>query len=85
MPSLDPASILRLEFADQDEAKALAMTWLTAITLSYIWKERQSGSSIRSYRVRAEIEQYINLLRTTRFKTALEILITFKIIMLYLK
>ena len=81
MPSLDPASILRLEFADQDEAKALAMTWLTAITLSYIWKERQSGSSIRSYRVRAEIEQYINLLRTTRFKTALEILINFKIIM----
>ena len=81
MPSLDPASILRLEFADQDEAKALAMTWLTAITLSYIWKERQSGSSIRSYRVRAEIEQYINLLRTTRFKTALEILINLKIIM----
>ena len=79
LPDLEPSAILRLEFEDLAEEQSLAMTWLTAITLRFIWKEIEKGTSIQSYRVRAELEQYINLLRTTRHKAALAILISFKI------
>ena len=81
VPGLLPSEILRLEFGDPSEELSLAMTWLAAITLRFIWKERDAGNSIRGYKVRAEIEQYINLLRTTRFKGAIEHLNNFKILM----
>ena len=81
VPDLQATGILRLEFGNPGDEISLAMTWLTAITLRFIWKEREAGSSIRAYRVRAELEQYINLLRTTRFKEALDHLSNFKISM----
>ena len=72
VPNLSDVAVLRLDFANPVEELKLPLTLLTAITLRFMWKERESGSSIRAYRVRAELEQYINLLRTTRFKTATE-------------
>ena len=57
---------------DADDELPLPLTLLSAITLSYIWKARDKGTTIRSYKVRAELEQYIALLRTTRFAIAID-------------
>ena len=83
VPGLQPSGILRLEFGNPSEDLCLAITWLTAIILRFIWKERETGSTIQAYKVRAELEQYINLLRTTRFKTASNLLNNFKISMFH--
>ena len=45
---------------------SLPVTLLTALTLDYIWNQRMSSSKFRAYQVRSEIEQTINLLRTSR-------------------
>ena len=66
MPNLTPSSLLRLEFPNMNENMQLSSTIITAVTLSVIWKERQANSKVRTYQVRSEIEQTINLLRTTR-------------------
>ena len=83
VPGLQPSAILRLEWGNPSEDLCLAITWLTAITLRFIWKERETGSTIQAYKVRAELEQYINLLRTTRFKTASNLLNNFKMLMFH--
>ena len=74
VPDIQPAAILRLEFGDLGEEITLAVTWVTAIVLKHIWKERDAGSTIHPYKVRADLEQYINLLRTTRFDDAVNYL-----------
>ena len=66
MPGLTADNLLRLEFSNLDVDMELPCTIITAVTLGYIWKERLTSSRIRSYQVRSEIEQSINLLRTTR-------------------
>ena len=68
-PGLQPGDVLRLDHGDIADDLGLPLALLTAITLSFIWKERNSGTSIRAYKVRAELEQYITLLRTTRLAT----------------
>ena len=65
-PNLTSNSLLRLEFSNLDENLELSSIILTAATLSVIWKERQASSRVRTYQVRSELEQTINLLRTTR-------------------
>ena len=37
---IQPAAILRLEFRDLGEDLTLAATWITAIVMQHIWKER---------------------------------------------
>ena len=70
MPDIQPAAILRLEFGDLGEEITLAVTWVTAIVLQHIWKGKDALSTIHAYKVRADLKQYINLLRTTRFDDA---------------
>ena len=70
IPDLSASSLLRLEFSNLDSEMELPATLITAITLGYIWKERMTSSRIRVYQVRSEIEQSINLLRTTRLVNA---------------
>ena len=65
---------LRLELGDIGTETSLPPTLLTAITLNQIWKERDAGARICAYKVRAELEQYITLLRTTRLNSAATIL-----------
>ena len=67
-------AVLRLEHGSGDDDLSLPITLLTAIILSTLWKERESGVSIRKYKVRAELEQSINLLRTTRFNNTVAVL-----------
>ena len=68
-PGLQPGDVLRLDHGDIADDLVLPLALLTAITLSFIWKERNLGNSVRTYKVRAELEQYITLLRTTRLVT----------------
>ena len=65
-PGLHADAALRLDHGDIENDKSLPLTLLTAIILSTVWKEREAGAAIKSYKVRAELEQSINLLRTTR-------------------
>ena len=66
IPSLTSANILCLEFPTLDSKLHLPATLLIAVSLSTIWKERTTNSRVRAYQVRSELEQTINLLRTTR-------------------
>ena len=75
VPGLEAEAILRLEHGDISQETSLPVTLLTAITLNHIWKERESGNRIRGYKVRAELEQSINLLRTSRLYSAATILV----------
>ena len=72
VPHLHAEAVLRLEFGNIEESLSLQLTLMTAITLRFLWKERELGSTIRTYRVRAEIELYITQLRTTRIRSAPE-------------
>ena len=60
VPGIQTATALTLEHGDIESEISLSLTLLTNTTLKAIWKERESGSSVRSYRVRADVEQYIN-------------------------
>ena len=74
IPNLSDAALLRLDFGDLDQEMSLPVTLFTAIVLNHLWRERQTGASIRGYKVRAELEQYITLLRTTRLHSTSSIL-----------
>ena len=73
-PGMQADAVLRLEHGSGDDDLSLPITLLTAIILSTLWKDRESGVSIRKYKVRAELEQSINLLRTTRFNNTVAVL-----------
>ena len=75
-PGLSANSLLRLEFPNLDTTLELPTIILTATTLGYLWKERQSSSKIRTYQVRSEIEQIILMLGTTKLVNAASILDT---------
>ena len=75
-PNLTADSLLHLSLAEADTDHQLPCTLLAAVTMSCIWKERISSSMVRAYRVRSDLEQTINLLRTTRFSNDAEILST---------
>jgi hypothetical protein len=66
VPGLQAGEALRLEHGDLGPDVSLPLTLLTAIILQSLWKEREAKTAVRSYRVRADLEQSINLLRTTR-------------------
>ena len=74
VPGLHAEDVVRLDHGDNAEDLSLPLTLLTAITLNHIWRERDNGTTIRDYKVRAELEQYITLLRTTRWVTTTNML-----------
>ena len=76
MPNMTANSLLHLSLADLETEKQLPATILIAATLSCIWIERTTSSRVRTYQVRSELEQTINLLRTTRFLNTADILHT---------
>ena len=59
-------SVVRLEFSKLDKEMHLPLPLLVATTLNYTWSQRMSSSKFRTYQVRSEIEQTINLFRTSR-------------------
>ena len=74
IPSMQADHVLRLVHGKVEEDLSLPITLLTAIILSTLWKEREAGQPIRGYKIRAELEQSINLLRTTRYTNTLAVL-----------
>ena len=69
VPGLQPDAALRLEHGDIGPETSLPLTLVTAIILQSVWKEREAKTSVRPHSVRADMEQYINLLRKTRHTT----------------
>ena len=65
-PSLTPEGLLRLELGNSDQQYHLPSVLLIAIALKCVWVDRGNNSRVRTYQVRSELEQSINLLRTTR-------------------
>ena len=76
LPNLTANSLLQLEFSSLEEDMKLPSILLTAITFSFIWSHRMSNTKFRAYQVRAELEQTINLLRTTRHSAAADKLLS---------
>ena len=66
IPGLQPDAALRIEHGDTSPETSLPMTLVTAIILQSVWKEREAKTIVRPHSVRADLEQYINLLRKTR-------------------
>ena len=65
VPDLLPEQALRLDFKVEEE-QVLAMVWIMASALLIVWKLRSSKSRVQLYKVRAQMEANINLLRETR-------------------
>ena len=74
IPGLTDTALFHLDFGDMNQERSLPVTLLMGIILNHLWMERQTGASIRGYKVRAELEQYITLLRTTRLHSTSSIL-----------
>ena len=74
VPGLHAEAALRIEHGRTEEDISLPLTLLSAIILSTVWKERESKTPIRPYKIQAELEQYITLLRTSRLGNAVVIL-----------
>ena len=77
IPNLSAETLLRLEFANLENDMQLPTTMLVAATLGCIWKERNINSRVCIYQVRSQLEQSVNLLRTTRLTPAAETWNTF--------
>ena len=75
VPGLEAEKVLRLEHGDISKETSLPSTFLTAISLNHIWKERAAGNRIQAYKVRAKLKQYITLLKPTRLNSAAIILV----------
>ena len=71
IPGLSSDAALRLDFvlnlADEEQ---LAVQGILINGLKYIWEAKLSKKTLTMYRMRAEIEAYISLLRRTRFSNA---------------
>ena len=65
VPDLLPEQALRLDFRVTEEQE-LAIVWIMASALLILWKLRNSKSRVQLYKVRAQMEANINLLRETR-------------------
>ena len=68
VPSLTPEGGLRLELEeDLGEEDQLAVACLLATGLKYIWETRAEKKTIILYKMKAQIEARISLLRRTRY------------------
>ena len=74
VPGIEAGAVLRLDHGAVGHEHSLPLTLLTAIVLSTVWKEREAGTPVRCYKVRAELEQYINLLRNSRLRNTAAVL-----------
>ena len=71
LPHLTPEEILRLELGqDLTSQTTLAAVCLLATGLKYIWGARQDKKVAALYKMRAEIEAMVSILRKTRHREA---------------
>ena len=68
LPLLTPETALRLEFmGDLSERGELAIVCLLATGLKFIWETRVAKKSVVVFKMRAELEAKVSLLRKTRY------------------
>ena len=69
VPHLSPEAALKLDIGpDLSEQKVLATVCMLATGLKYIWKERQDKKQVATFKMRAEIEAIVSILRKTRHR-----------------
>ena len=68
LPDLTPEQVLRLELGpDLCDGDQLAVVCLLATGLVYIWETRVQKKAIHLYKMRAEVEAKISILRKSRY------------------
>ena len=68
LPDLTPEQVLRLELGlDLSDGDQLAVVCLLATGLVYIWETRVQKKAIHLYKMRAEVEAKISILRKSRY------------------
>ena len=76
VPDLSPETALRLELGRQlTEEQELATVCMLACGLKYIWDARVEKKQVRTFKMRAEIEARISILRRTRYSKSGEIML----------
>ena len=71
IPDLTPEAALRLELGlDLDDVDKLAVVSVLATGLMYIWKTRVEKKVIHLYKMNAELEARISILRKTRHRAS---------------
>ena len=68
---LQGQDVLRLQLAIEGEQE-LPVVWFLAAAWSTIWGYRSAGRRIELYRIRADLEAKVSLLRETRYVEAAE-------------
>ena len=71
VPGLSSEAMLKLDFGQElEETDQLATLTILATGLMYIWQARSDKKVVVQYKMRAEIEAVISILRKTRFSAA---------------
>ena len=71
LPNLSPETALQLDFRQElSEIEELAVICTLATGLKYIWEARTSKKVVETYKMRAEIEAKISILRRSRYSEA---------------
>ena len=71
VPNISAEAALRLELGqDMTEGEQLATVCLLATGLKFIWSTRTEKKSVILFKMRAEIETQISILRRTRHSSA---------------
>ena len=71
VPDLSPEAALRLELGqDLSEVDQLAVVYLLSTGMKYIWEARVQKKAVSLFKMRAEVEAKISILRRTRHKAA---------------
>ena len=68
VPGLSPEDILRLNLASRlKESDKLAVLVVISTGLKYMWESRKDKKVLCQYKMRAEVEAYISILRKSRY------------------
>ena len=71
LPGLPPHKLLRLDLgAGLEETDQLATLCLISTFLKYIWQARADKKVVTQYKMRAEVEALITILRKTRYSAS---------------
>ena len=82
VPSIEVEAVLRLELGVEEDLE-LPVVWMISTVFSAIWKLRTDKSRVQLYKIRAQLEAKVNLLRETRFTNSAIVLDEFVVNFFY--
>ena len=65
IPNLSQADVLRINFESSEELN-FPIVWFIGSFLSTLWQIRQENKRVELFKIRAELEAQVNLLRESR-------------------